>query len=100
MQMKYELNGPGKSQSLLRKLLTLVMAVAVLALVVMFSVVLLTVLVVVGATAWAYLWWKTRTLRKQMRDMPRNEMHWDAKRSDDAMFEGEVIRVVDTPKAR
>jgi len=96
MQMKYELSGPEKSSSLLRKLMTLIMAVAILALVVMFSVVLLTIIVVVGASAWVYLWWKTRTLRKQMRDMPRNEMHWDAKRSDDAMFEGEVIRVVDT----
>ncbi len=100
MQTRYVLNGSGKSQSPLRKLMTLIMAVAILALAVMFSVVLLTVIAVVGALAWLYLWWQTRKLRKQMRDFVPREMRHESRRSDDALFEGEVIRVVDTQSGR
>lgn len=32
------------------------------------SIVLLVVLMTLGLAAWGYLWWRTRDLRKQMRD--------------------------------
>lgn len=47
-----------------------------------FSLVLFAVLVAVGLLVWAYLWWKTRALRKQMRERPPGGR----------VIEGEVIR--------
>ena len=47
-----------------------------------FSLVLFAVLVVVGLLVWTYLWWKTRALRKQMRERPPGGR----------VIEGEVIR--------
>lgn len=100
MQMKYELNGPGKTPGLLRKLVALVMTVALVGLVLMFSAVLLAVILVVGTVAGAYIWWRTRELRKQMRDFHSRTMREEASASNDAVFEGEVIRVVDSQDKR
>lgn len=55
---------------LLGKVLGVVAGAALLVLGLMFSVVLLAVLVVAGLAAWAYFWWKTRELRKAMRERP------------------------------
>lgn len=55
---------------LVGKVLGVVAGAALLVLGVMFSVVLLAVLVVAGLAAWAYFWWKTRELRKAMRERP------------------------------
>jgi hypothetical protein len=96
MQIRYELNSPVKTHSLLRKLVTLTVTVAMLGLVLMFSALLLVIITIVGALAWAYLWWKTRELRKQMRDFVPREAERENKESDVEIFEGEVIRVVDT----
>lgn len=49
----------------------------------MFSLVLLSVVVVVGAGVWAYVWWKTRALRRAMRECP----------PDGRVIEGEVVIV-------
>ncbi len=48
----------------------------------MFSVVLFAVVVTGGLIVWGYLWWKTRNLRKQMRENPPGGL----------VIEGEVIR--------
>jgi O-antigen/teichoic acid export membrane protein len=93
--MKFELNSPANPPTLLRKLVGLVVTVAVVALALMLSAVLLVVIVVVGVTVWAYLWWKTRELRKHMRDLAQQGMARQAEASNDDVFEGEVIRVVD-----
>jgi ABC-type bacteriocin/lantibiotic exporter with double-glycine peptidase domain len=100
MQIKYELNSPTKTYSLLRKLVTLTVTVAMLGLVLMFSAVLLVIITIVGALAWVYLWWKTRELRKQMRDFIPREAERENKESDVGVVEGEVIRVVDTQNER
>jgi hypothetical protein len=55
---------------LLGKVLGVVAGAALLVLGLMFSVVLLAVLVVAGLAAWAWFWWKTRELRKSMRERP------------------------------
>ena len=49
---------------------TVLVTIAVFGVALMFSVVLFAVVVTVGAVAWGYLWWKTRALRKQMREHP------------------------------
>jgi ABC-type bacteriocin/lantibiotic exporter with double-glycine peptidase domain len=100
MQIRYELNTPAKTHSLLRKLVTLTVTVAMLGLVLMFSAVLLVIITIVGALAWVYLWWKTRELRKQMRDFVPREAEAEKKESDVGVVEGEVIRVVDTHDER
>ena len=98
MQMKYEYLASPKSSSPLRKLVALLMTAAMLGLVLMFSAVLLVIIMIVGAIAWAYLWWKTRELRKHLRNFPQREMSHDKKASESDVFEGEVIRVVASDK--
>jgi hypothetical protein len=100
MQMKYVLNSPEKSPGLLRKLAALIVTVAMVGLVLMFSAVLFAIIIVVGTMAWAYLWWKTRELRKQMRNFPPGEVKREENMSDGKVFEGEAIRVVDPQDGR
>lgn len=95
MQMKFILNSPAKSPGLLRKLAALIVAVAVAGLVLMFGAVLLLALLILGTMAWAYLWWKTRELRKRMRAFSPQGMMREAKAGNDNVFEGEVVRVVE-----
>ncbi len=95
MQMKYEFLTSSKPPSLLRKLAALIVTATVIGLALMFSVVVVSIIVVVGAIAWAYLWWKTRELRKQMRDFTPPETEQEQKMGDEEVFEGEVIRVVE-----
>lgn len=92
MQMKYVLDPPATTAGPLRKLAALITTVALVGLVLMFSAVLLVIIAVVGTMAGAYLWWKTRKLRRQMRDLaPREAMREEKAREDD-VIEGEVIR--------
>ncbi len=95
MQIKYIPNSPATSSNPLRKLLALIATLVLVGLVLMFSAVLLAIIVLVGATAWAYLWWKTREVRKQMREFQARATERAEMASNDAVFEGEVIRVVE-----
>jgi hypothetical protein len=52
------------------KLLTLLASVALLIVGLMFSVLFLAVIAAVGLVVWGYFWWKTRELRKVMRERP------------------------------
>lgn len=79
-----------------QKLLTLVAGLALLALLLTFAVALLPI-VLLGA---GYLWWKTRAVRSQLRQMQAQmqQMHAQAQRaaaSQDGgeIVEGEVVRV-------
>jgi uncharacterized iron-regulated membrane protein len=96
MQIKYMLNSQANPPGLLRKLLALVVTAALVGLLLMFSAVVLVVILVVGTIAGAYLWWKTRELRKHMRDLQAQARERAESASNDAVFEGEVIRVVET----
>jgi hypothetical protein len=91
MQMKYEFNSPAKSPGPLRKLMALIMAVVLVGLVLMFSAVLLAIILIAGVLAWVYLWWRTRHLRKQMRDYPPRGVVMEVFEGE--VIEGEVIRV-------
>jgi len=101
--MRKELNGPAQSVGPLRKLVALVITVAMFALVLMFSAVVLVVLLVVGIFAFAYVWWKTREVRRvmrMMRSVATPEARREAQASNDGVFEGEVIRVVDPKEVK
>jgi hypothetical protein len=86
-------NSPFVTQdaSPLKKLLTLVSGMILLMLGLMFSVVVLIGVVVVGLIAWGYLRWKTREIRRVMREAPI-----DAGGGD--VIEGEAV-VVDESRA-
>ena len=89
----------------LRKIVALVATLAMIVLVVMFSMVVLAIILVAGAIVWAYLWWKIRHLRKQMRNYPPRGAAMEGEVVEDdvirgEVIEGEVIRVVDTRDAR
>ena len=76
-------------------LFTLTAVVALL----MFSVVAVGVLLVGGAIFLGYLWWKTRALRRALRERPPMQQAPFAQRrpaesSDDRVIEGESIREV------
>jgi Flp pilus assembly protein TadB len=103
MRIKNELNGPPRSAGPLRKLVALIITVAMFALVLMFSAVVLVVLLVVGIIAFAYVWWKTREVRRvmrMMRSVATPEARREAQASNDGVFEGEVIRVVDPKEVK
>jgi hypothetical protein len=74
----------------LGKLFALLAGVILLIVGFMFSMVILAVVVVVGLAVWAYLWWKTRDLRKAMRERP----------AGGHVIDGEVVVVDEPPPAR
>jgi len=98
MQIKFMPPSSG-GNSLLQKVVTFVITTVLVILALTFSVVLVGIVMVVGVLAWSYLWWKTRELRKRMRDFaPRAERtrEHDPIRTEamgGEVVEGEVTRV-------
>jgi len=89
----------------LRNLVAVVATAAVFGLALMFSVVVVSVILVAGTIAWGYLWWKTRDLRKQMRNYPPPGVVREGQMAENdvirgEVIEGEVIRVVDTQEEK
>lgn len=81
--------------SLLRKIAAIAVLTVTAVAAVMFSAVLLALLLCVAIVAGIYLWWKTRALRRQMREMQVAETEACAMQEDDAgiVIEGEAVRV-------
>lgn len=77
---------PKRAQSLPGKILTLALSAAFLLAALTFSLVIFAILAVGGLLVWIYFWWKTRELRRQLRDRPL-DIH-----DDGQIIEGEVIR--------
>jgi len=89
---------------LLRKVLTFVVTIAVVCLALMFSALLFAVIAVVVVVAGGYLWWKTRDLRKQMREQFQEQPSGgviiegtviESRMIEGRIIEGEVIRETD-----
>lgn len=72
MQTKYLSRTSSRPPSSLRKTGAIVATTAVAGVALMFSALLLTVLISIGTVMFAYLWWKTRAVRKQMREQMKN----------------------------
>ena len=95
---------PGGAPGFLRKVAVAVAGAGLLVLGVAFSVVFFAVAVVVGATAWGYVAWKTRAVRREMRvrmeeassDAMRGEAPRDTARG--RVIEGEAVTVPDDPR--
>lgn len=77
-------------KSLAGKLISLILGIAFLTLAFMFSLVALAVVAVGGVALWGWLWWKTRTIRKQMREQPGQDSHPGFETG--RVIDGEVIR--------
>ncbi|MDZ4200810.1 MAG: hypothetical protein U1C96_01505 [Gallionella sp.] len=94
MQIKFIPPPSAQPPGLLRKAVALVLTVALAVLALMFSAVLLAVILVAVVFGGAYLWWKTRAMRKLMREM-QNVPPQGADAGGDVfrgeVFEGEVI---------
>lgn len=89
MQTKY-ISSPSDSRpGLLRKIIAIVWTVALIGLALMFSAVLLTAILIVAVIGGAYLWWKTRELRRLMREQRQNFPPPGAQTEGD-VFRGEV----------
>lgn len=72
---------------MLKNLLGLLTGAILLLLGFMFSVVILSVIAVIGLGVWIYFWWKTRALRRAMQaNVPRQE-------PDGQIIDGEAIVV-------
>lgn len=95
--------GGAQAPSLWQKIVGGVAALGVFALALTFSVALFAVVITVGVVVWGYLWWKTRAVRKAMRE------HVEAARqargsgapheAATLVIEGEVIREVPEDEA-
>ncbi len=84
--MKYLAYTSSSSPSLLRKAAALVITAGVAAAMLMFSAVVLVVLLVLGAIVAAWVWWKTRELRKVMKQFQAQAAN------ESAMFGAEAFR--------
>jgi Flp pilus assembly protein TadB len=85
----------GKPPGPLAKLTALVLSAVFLILGFMFSLVALAVVAIVGVLLGGWLWWKTRTLRKQMQQMREAQpMGYEQPMRHDQVIEGEFSREV------
>lgn len=73
--------------NLIGKIVTAIAGIAVLAVALMVSIVFFAVILTIGVLAGGYFWWKTRDLRKQMRERPPGGR----------VIEGEVVRDAHSP---
>lgn len=88
MQTKY-ISSTSSRPGLLRKAVAIVWTVALIGLALMFSAVLLTAILIVAVIGGAYLWWKTREIRRLMREQRQNFPPRSAQAESD-VFRGEV----------
>lgn len=96
---------PGQPGGLLAQVLTAIVGIGALILGLMFSAVFIVVLVVAGLILWAFFWWKTRAVRKQIREQmaqqgrdfggAARDSSDPAPAADGDIIEGEAVRVVD-----
>lgn len=86
---------PPKPVGLLQKIAAVVVGAVVFGLALTVSMMFLAVVVAVGIVVWGYLWWKTRDLRKAMRDAQTGARSTAGGASRDTLvIEGEVVREV------
>ena len=91
--MKYITYTTTSTPSLIGEIAVAVSIVALAGVALMFSAVLLTGILSIGAIGAAYVWWKTRKVRSQMRQMQEAMQNFQARNSttESEMFTGEVI---------
>ena len=89
---------PAKPAGLLQKIGAIIATVVIFGLALTFSVMFFAVVVAAGVVIWGFVWWKTRELRRVMREaQARAHEGAQAARPQDGglVIEGEVILEVD-----
>lgn len=76
----------------LKQVVAVIATVTLIGLALMFSVVVIAFVLVAGTLGWGYLWWKTRELRKQMRNYPPRSAEMDGEAAGGEEFRGEEFR--------
>ena len=84
----------GNTPGVLTKILTFAVGAVLLILALMFSALLFAAALTVGLLIWGRLWWKTRDLRKRMREQTAAGYAFaqSTSASSGRVIEGEVIR--------
>lgn len=102
MEIKFISTPPSQPSNPLRKVLAFIVTLALAGLALMFSAVLLVFILIVVVIGGTVLWWKTRAIRKQMREQMQEFAAHGATMQREAfageafngeVIEGEVIRV-------
>lgn len=98
--MSINFNSRGRPpQGLVAQLLTVIGGALVLGAAFMFSLVFFAVLAIAGLIFWLYFMWKTRALRRQMREQLDAQRGAQSSRPTTPaagdIIEGEAVRVVD-----
>lgn len=83
---------PARPVGLLQKIAAVVVGAIVFGLALTVSVVFLAFVVAAGAVIWGYLWWKTRDLRKAMREAQTQAPRGGGRGA--LVIEGEVVREI------
>ena len=94
MRVSYRGQPPGKPPTVLQKVLAVIVGAGVLAAALLFSVVVLAVVVTVGVIGGGYLWWRTRAVRRQLREQVAAMQATAAEaqaRAEDQRSAGEII---------
>ena len=81
--------------------LTVIVSIVALGAAFMFSLVVFALVAVVGLGLWLYFWWKTRALRRQIREQMRAQAfapQTSESRNGGEVIEGEAVRVVESDK--
>lgn len=79
---RLRLEGRGNLREAIRNLGGVAMSVALLLVGFVFSLLLVAAVAAVGLAAWGYVWWRTRTLRRELRKAP----------AGGRIIEGEILR--------
>ncbi|NMG74689.1 CPBP family intramembrane glutamic endopeptidase [Aromatoleum diolicum] len=99
-------NNPSKPAGLLQKIGAIAATIVIFGLALTFSVMLFAVVLAVGGVILGYAWWKTRDLRKVMREAQaqaraRGPAPRGATPGEGIVLEGEVVREVrEEPRER
>lgn len=94
--MSTNFNSRGRPpQGPVAQLLTVIGGALVLGAAFMFSLVFFAVLAIAGLIFWLYFMWKTRALRRQMREQQGAQAPGPTPPASGDIIEGEAVRVVD-----
>jgi len=85
------LPGTSGSANPLRKIAGFIATLLVIGLTLMFSVVVFAAILAIGLIGGGYLWWKTRKLRRQMRDFQTRSATMQGNVAEGEIIRGEVI---------
>ncbi len=86
----------GKQPGLIGRIIGLIIASGIMIVGFMFSLVALAIVAVLALVAGVWFWWKTRAIRRQLREQPASAFSTQPADDDGTIIEGEAVRENDT----